>query len=84
MLGFKFLHGTLYNMEVYTSFGSMKVRVFPSACLWNYPSLQRLLLLASLSNTLLECRSNQRIRPKTDSHVPQVWSSLTPSNRVRR
>ena len=30
-----------------------------------------LLLLASPSNTLLECRSNQRIRPKTDSHVPK-------------
>ena len=42
-----------------------------------------LLLLASPSNTLLECRSNQRIRPKTDSRVPKCGVPMTPSNRVR-
>ena len=45
--------------------------------------IYRLLLLLSPSRTLLECRSNQRIRPKTDSRVPKCRVPLTPSNRVR-
>ena len=42
-----------------------------------------LLLLLSPSRTLLESRSNQRIRPKTDSRVPKCVVLLTLSNRVR-
>ena len=42
-----------------------------------------LLLLHSPSHTLLECWSNQRIRPKTDSRVPKCGDPRTPRNRVR-
>ena len=44
---------------------------------------QQLLLLLSPSCTLLECRSSQRIRPKTDSLVSRCGFPLTPSNRVQ-
>ena len=47
------------------------------------PLAKLLLLLLSPSPTLFECRSNQRIRPKTDSCVPKYGVPLTPSNRVR-
>ena len=49
---------------------------------YRYWWLLLLLLLGSPSNTLLECRSNQRICPKTDSHVPKCgvpWLPLIES-----
>ena len=42
-----------------------------------------LLLLISSSSTLLECRSNQGIRPKTDSRVPRCGFLLNPCNWVQ-
>ena len=48
----------------------------------HYIIMLLLLLLGSPSNTLLECRSNQRICPKADSHVPKCgvpWLPLIES-----
>ena len=55
-----------------------------SYCFGSVPSDPQLLLLllGSPSNTLLECRSNQRICPKTDSHVSKCgvpWLPLIES-----
>ena len=59
-------------------------------CCWYLPALFEIcytnvcqLLLPSPFRTLLECRSNQRIHPKTDSRVPRCGVPLTSSNRVR-